>query len=147
MKKEQARERDLRLINELNEQMKYKSVTREREQKQNAEYIKMVILQDEKEKKNQKDADYKAKQKRMDVRNFQLMQISNLPGADNTVSSGGARHFSPNGYLDTRTGKMGEGMSLEEIRLNKQLLQKISHHKKTQSMAESKSMQSYKTIS
>ena len=51
-KKEEARRRDLQLISELNEQMKYKQVTRKQEQLQNEDYIKMVIKQDETDKKN-----------------------------------------------------------------------------------------------
>ena len=58
--KEAARMRDVNMIQELNEQIVNKKKQREFEQKQNAEYIKMVISQDERDKRNQKDADTKA---------------------------------------------------------------------------------------
>lgn len=50
--KEQAKQRDLNLIAELNEQIKDKQRQREREVEQNEQYIKMVIDQDERDKIN-----------------------------------------------------------------------------------------------
>jgi len=43
-----------------------------------------------------------------------------MPQADRTASTG-LKQFNTGGYYDAKMGK-AEGMSLEEIRLNKQLL-------------------------
>ena len=71
----QARQRDINLITELEEQVKEKQRVRVKELSTNQKYIKMVLEQDEKDKTNQKNADNKAKKKRIEIRNFQLMQF------------------------------------------------------------------------
>ena len=116
--------------------MKIKRKQEEFEKKQNAVYIKMVIDQDERDRLNQKNAEAKHKQKRLAVQKFQLMQIGKLPAEEPDIIS---HHNSPTNDTQslgtlTNTAKKNpghrEGMSVEEIRLNKQLLAKISKFKK-----------------
>ena len=59
--RDDARARDIALIASLDEQMKIKQKQEDFEKKQNAVYIKMVIDQDERDKRNQKNADEKHK--------------------------------------------------------------------------------------
>lgn len=123
--------------------MKYKQKIREQETQQNQKYIKMVIEQDEKDIKNQKDADIRAKKKRLEVRNFQIMQFGqkspNLKVGDcfsytqnspvhNTMTSDAASSVMNNSTFAKRSKV--DGMSAEEIRLNRRLLEKISLFKR-----------------
>ena len=84
----------------------------------------MVIQQDEKDKQAQIQKEKLAKEKRIELKNFQIMQIAGDPMTEGT--SANFSTFSPLDHMKKKNLEY-EGMSLEEIRLNKNLLRKISH--------------------
>lgn len=104
----------------------------------------MVIEQDERDIKNQKDAEESAKQRRIELRNFQLMQFGkrspNIKIGDcfsSTYTSPINDHAS-NVSVSANTSMVNsrkaqqkgiDGMSAEEIRMNRRLLEQISKFK------------------
>lgn len=66
-KKDRARQQNLRMLEELDQQIVEKQKQKEKELKNNQKYIKMVISQDESDKKKQRDDEAKAAAKRKQV--------------------------------------------------------------------------------
>ena len=96
--------------------MAEKHSQRETELKNNEKYIKMVIDRDLKDREEDKMKAKQAQELRLKVKDFQLVQMG--------------RAEPPKSQTQPLLIARARGMSLEELRLNKQLLKEISIKKK-----------------
>ena len=130
--REQARQRDIAVKKSLDEQIQFKYKQKEHELIENQKFIKMVITQDERDKRDQLESEKKAKEKRLEVKDFQLKQIGEHmrtfypeKSCDNI-----SPHSQTSNSISMWKRPHGIGMSIEELRLNKPLLKEISRRKK-----------------
>lgn len=135
--REQARQRDIAVKKSLDEQIQFKYKQKEHELIENQKFIQMVISQDERDKRDQLESEKKAKEKRLEVKDFQLKQIGEHMRTfypDKSTDNISPKSQTSNSLTMWRRPQ-GIGMSIEELRLNKPLLKEISRRKKEEKVS------------
>ena len=122
--KEAARKRDQEIKVKLDEQLLEKREAKQRELQDNKKYIQMVMEQDQKANDDMKRKKIEQRTRDLEIQKYQRMQMGEPIEADKPELG------SPSVSSITKRKRQGGPMTADELRLNKSLLQEISHMKK-----------------
>lgn len=108
-------------------------MTEKKLKKQNEEYVKEEFMKKwmqmaEEDNSKRKEKEELGKKKRIEVKDFLLMQIGGAPVVE-SADGGGSLSTVPGSHKKNPAGG-GKAMNVEELRINKQLLKEISMKKK-----------------
>ena len=127
--KEAARKRDQEIKVKLDEQLLEKREAKQRELQDNKKYIQMVMEQDQKANDDMKRKKIEQRTRDLEIQKYQRMQMGEPIEADKP-ELGSPSVSSITKRKNKLIKRQGGPMTADELRLNKSLLQEISHMKK-----------------